>query len=442
MLSVFEAVAGELLLFAACGFLLFAVDDLLADLIWAWNHISPLRPTARSLNSEDMHLAVFVPAWQEATVIAAMLQRCIEVWDADSSIIFVGTYPNDPATREAVTPFLSPRTRLVILDHDGPTTKADCLNGLWIAMMAAEAETGHLFTGVVLHDAEDRVHKHEIDLFCRYLDQYDLIQIPVIPDPVRNSRWIAGHYLDEFAEAHQKELVVRQRIGASLPSAGTGCAISRRALSALARERGGGPFDPESLTEDYELGLTLSQRRFKSVFVRETSPATSELIAVHSCFPSTLTAATRQKTRWIIGIALAGWDRTGWHGGIAEHWMRWRDRRSVIAALVVLAAYLGLFLSLPAWMQGELPAASGILPYILAGNAIFLVWRLTMRTWFTSAQYGWSEGWRAAPRSIISNVVSVLASARAVTGYLQMLISGEVIWDKTDHRPSDHDPQH
>ena len=42
------------------------------------------------------------------------------------------------------------------------------------------------------------------------------------------------------AEAHGKELVVREAIGAGLPSAGVGCAIARDALAALAEQDGGG----------------------------------------------------------------------------------------------------------------------------------------------------------------------------------------------------------
>jgi adsorption protein B len=36
---------------------------------------------------------------------------------------------------------------------------------------------------------------------------------------------ISGHYCDEFAEAHGKFMPVRQKLGASLPLAGVGCAI-------------------------------------------------------------------------------------------------------------------------------------------------------------------------------------------------------------------------
>ncbi len=37
----------------------------------------------------------------------------------------------------------------------------------------------------------------------------------------------------------------------------------------------------------------------------------------------------------MVGISLAGWDRMGWHGGPAEWWMRIRDRRATLAALVL-----------------------------------------------------------------------------------------------------------
>ena len=44
----------------------------------------------------------------------------------------------------------------------------------------------------------------------------------------------------------------------------------------------------------------------------------------------------------MTGIALAGWDRLGWSGGLAERWMRLRDRRALLAALVLAAAYVAL----------------------------------------------------------------------------------------------------
>jgi adsorption protein B len=46
----------------------------------------------------------------------------------------------------------------VLVDVDGPTTKADCLNHLYDALLAYETSSGRSPVAVVLHDAEDVVH--------------------------------------------------------------------------------------------------------------------------------------------------------------------------------------------------------------------------------------------------------------------------------------------
>ena len=132
----------------------------------------------------------------------------------------------------------NPRLRLVVGPAPGPTSKADCLNRLWEAMLAEEAASGVAVKAVVLHDAEDVVHSGEFALFDAMIERFDLVQLPVVPLIDPGSRWIGGHYADEFAEAHGKELVVREALGASLPSAGVGCAVSRTALAALAERHG------------------------------------------------------------------------------------------------------------------------------------------------------------------------------------------------------------
>src|SRR3712207_9050185 len=86
------------------------------------------------------------------------------------------------------------------------------------------------------------------------VERHDLVQLPVLPLIDRHSRWIGGHYADEFAEAHGKGLVVRQALGAALPSAGVACAISRETLGRLAAARGA-PVGADSLTEDRKSGV-------------------------------------------------------------------------------------------------------------------------------------------------------------------------------------------
>src|SRR3546814_10279216 len=71
----------------------------------------------------------------------------------------------------------------------------------------------------------DLVHPGELALFRVELARHAMVQIPVIPMLCGGSPWVGGHYGDEFAEAHGKELVVRSRLATPLPSAGVGCAL-------------------------------------------------------------------------------------------------------------------------------------------------------------------------------------------------------------------------
>lgn len=349
--AVIAIVAHELALFAAVGFLIGGLDDVAVDLIWAgravWRRrmragrqpagIATLPPPER-----PGWLAVFIPAWDEAAVIAPMLRHALTSFDHPDYRLYVGCYLNDPATIAAVRAVDDPRVRLVVTPWPGPTTKADCLNALWFALHEDERERGTRAKCVVLHDAEDIVHSGELKLFDRLIEKFDLVQIPVMPLVDRSSRWISGHYCDEFAEHHGKLLLVREAIGAGLPLAGVGCAIARDALDTMAADHGGAPFDPTSLTEDYEIGLKLSETGGRAAFVSIAAGGETGLVAVRAFFPGTIKAAVRQKARWMAGIALAGWDRLGWRRGMAENWMRGRDRRVLLGAIVLLAAYVSL----------------------------------------------------------------------------------------------------
>ena len=62
---------------------------------------------------------------------------------------------------------------------------------------------------------------------------------------------------------------MRAALGAGLPLAGVGCAIARGSLDTLAAARDGAQFDPASLTEDYELGLTVARDGGRGTFVRK-----------------------------------------------------------------------------------------------------------------------------------------------------------------------------
>ena len=296
---VLTELAAELTLFAAVGFLVFALDDLAIDLIYfmrgGWRASlvysrhprmavealpSPMRPG---------WMAVLVPAWDEANVIAPMLRATLDRFGSDGDYrLFVGHYRNDPATRAAILSVEDPRVHAVDTEVDGPTTKAHCLNRLYAALVAHEAATGRAAKAVVLHDAEDVVHPQELRLFDRLVEYAGMVQLPVVPLIDPTSRWVAGHYADEFAEAHMKELVVREAVGAAIPMAGVGCAIERVALSRLAARHDGRPFAGASMTEDYEMGLRLGTIGIKTIFVRIPADAGSRaVVATRGHFPST-----------------------------------------------------------------------------------------------------------------------------------------------------------
>jgi bacteriophage N4 adsorption protein B len=434
----------ELTLFASIGFVVGGVDDAVVDLLWigrwAWREIGVYRrhdrSTAATLNAPTQHgrLIVFVPAWQEADVIGPMLRQCLKRWNGHDFRIYVGCYPNDAATRNSVLAVDSTHVRLVDCAVPGPTTKADCLNALWRALVRDEVAQGFRAKAVILHDAEDLVHPDELTLYQSLIDRFSMIQIPVEPLVDAQSRWIAGHYLDEFAEAHAKDMIVREAIGGSVPSAGVGSAIARHVLEHLASQQGGRPFDSESLTEDYELGLKLSALSPRSAFVRLPASDGRGLVAVKAQFPSALDEAVRQKTRWITGIALAGWDRMGWSGGLVERWMRMRDRRSILSAIFLTAGYFALILYVTALFGGiSIRANEGMLAVLIPLSISFFAWRAVVRCTCVTSLYGWREGVRSIPRMIVGNIIAIMAARRAVIQYLRFLRTGTQAWDKTRH---------
>ncbi|WP_278392875.1 glycosyl transferase family protein [Sphingobium yanoikuyae] len=459
LFGALQALHYEILLFAVIGFALGGLDDLAIDILFlirrAWRavrHPRRLRMTMATLppSSTPGRIAIFIPAWQEADVIGAMLRHAVHCWGDADYRIFVGAYPNDPATIDAIASIAidQPHIILCLNDRPGPTTKADCLNINWRSMLAEEGRSGIRFKAIVMHDAEDVVHPDEIRLFDHMIDRFALVQLPVLPLPGRGtwfSRAIANHYCDEFAEAHGKSLTVREFLGASIPSAGVACAFERNILAALAPHPGAGPFDPGSLTEDYEAGLRIADMGGRGIFLR-IRDAQGRLVATREYFPDSAPAAIRQKARWIIGISLAGWDRMGWQGGPAEWWMRIRDRRATLAALIIVAAYATLLLwsilelARP-FLTPQMRPSTPLIDSLLTLNLWLMAWRIMMRAIFAGHAYGWRHGLAAVPRMFVGNAIAILAARRAVILYVQSLLGKPLVWDKTQHRFPDMEEQ-
>lgn len=447
-LAILDAVLRELLLFAAFWFALGAIEDILIDIIWAvrrtyrrfthYRHRPPMRAGEIPPADNPGLIAIFVPSWKEAAVIGQMLAHCDRAWSGGQTAyrIYAGCYSNDA---EGVTALSAhePSIRAVIVPHDGPTTKADCLNHLWLALNTDELAGGEKAKAILLHDSEDLVHPDELHIVDRLIERYAAIQFPVIPERVPGSRWISGHYCDEFAEAHGKTMVVREAIGAALPLAGVGCAIDRNLLGLIALGNENRPFDDDCLTEDYELGIRIGAIGRRSILARVLD-ADGALVGTRAHFPATISASVRQKARWMTGIALAGWDRLGWTGGVAELWMRLHDRRAVLAAIILFIAYICLILAAILTLANLVgiyrpQAWGGILALLLKLNIIFFIWRLAVRAGFVASLYGWREGLFSIPRCVVANIIAIMAARKACFAYAAHLAGQPLSWDKTEH---------
>lgn len=435
----------ELLLFAAGFFVIGLLDELAVDLCYLWLRLTGRARTGRidegALPQDALGgmAAVFIPAWREDAVIAPTLVHALAAWPQSNLRIYVGCYRNDSATLASaiVAARRDDRVRLVIVDADGPTSKAHCLNRLYIALRTDEARLGVEAHMVVLHDAEDMVDPAALPLLDQAILASDFVQLPVMALPVSDSRWIASHYSDEFAEAHAKAMVVRDALGCAVPGAGVGCAIARPMLGRLARESDDAPFAEGSLTEDYELGQRIAALGGKGRFLRFRTGA-GRLVATRAYFPARLKDSVRQKTRWTHGIALQGWDRLGWHGTFLQRWMMLRDRRGPFAALLLATAYLLVALVVLSHLGTELGLLapvelSPLLRGLLLATSAGLVWRVAMRALFTAREYGLRQGARAIPRVVVSNIIAIMSGRRAMLAYVATLRGAPAVWDKTEH---------
>ncbi|WP_084170399.1 glycosyl transferase family protein [Paraburkholderia ferrariae] len=452
--------------------LISSLDDLFID-AWFWvrqtyrhftveRRYAPLR-AEQLYTREQQPLAIMVPAWREEDVIASMVSDLVRVLDYTNYVVFVGTYQNDAATIAEVERMRRRYKQLhrVEVPHDGPTCKADCLNWIVQAIFRMERETGIQFAGVILHDSEDVLHPLELRFFNYLLPRKDMIQLPVASLERNWYELVAGTYMDEFAEWHAKDLVVRESLAGTVPSAGVGTCFSRRALAGLVEQTQNQPFNTETLTEDYDVGERLGRMGMHSIFARfpvqfatrrkswfglgpEREVTLTMPLCVREFFPDTFRTAYRQRARWTLGIGLQGWEQTGWVGSLANRYLLARDRKGIVTAFVGILAYVLLvqfLLFTFADLLGIRPsliaspfADSRFLTFVLWANGIALLMRVVQRVFFVSRLYGWEHGVLSVPRMVIGNFVNFMAVARAWKMYLSYLVTGKrLVWDKTMH---------
>jgi len=464
-----DRLAAELLAPLAIWVFANGLDDLILDLAfvfyWIRSRLSrpPPSPVPRTLGpAREQRIALLIPCWQEAAVIEKMLSHNLAVIDYHNYDVWVGVYPNDPETRSRVEDF-ELRFRSVhhaVCPHDGPTTKADCLNWIFQAVAAHERRTGERYGVVVQHDAEDLIHPRAFTLINEQTLRYDMVQVPVFPLATPAHELTHGTYCDEFAEFHLKELYVRTQAGGFLPSAGVGTAYRRDALDRLLASHGGWLFDPQSLTEDYFAGLELHRQDASQMLLHpfEVPGAPAQgarvrpnggqrgherFVATREYFPHGFAGAVRQRTRWITGIALQSWQRFGWRAGPGQIYWLWRDRKALINHPVSVLANLVCAYGLAGWAWASWQGAEWALGaavsdpsllVLLKLNLAAVCWRQAVRAGFAWRVYGWRHALLAPGRAPWANLINFAATVRALQRFAAARLAGRPLsWSKTAH---------
>lgn len=421
-------------------FLLSGLDDLAIDFAWlyAWvaDRMTVSRHDASRLpDAPPRPVAILVPLWQEHAVIARMLEHNLAAIRYPDYHIFAGIYANDALTEEAVAS-VSERfanVHLAVCPHDGPTSKADCLNWIYQHVGLYEEHHGVAFDVIITHDAEDLIHPEELRWINAYATHFDFIQIPVLALATPFWSFTHGVYCDEFAEYHTRDMVVRSSFGCFVPGSGVGTGYRRDALEALARVSSNRVFEPVALTEDYESGLRLYRLGCRQVFVplRRMEPAGRNFVATREYFPLKWGTALRQRTRWVMGIALQGWERFGWAGSRSEIYWLWRDRKGLLGnPLGVLANAVFLYGLVTAMWARMTPLATELTSVTLA----FQLLRIAIRMGCVARVYGLVFALGVPLRLPYANLLNAAATLQAVVRYGSAKIRGLPLrWIKTEH---------
>lgn len=466
-------------IFVMLVYLVSSLDDLFIDILFFIRSLyrrffifRKKKPIAIEtlLQEPEKPIAIMFPAWQEGDVIGPCMENLLSTLDYSNFHAFIGTYPNDHHTRDEVEELVAhhPNIHQVVTPHPGPTCKADCLNAIVKEVYKFEEENKMDFAAITIQDCEDIVHPLTLKLFNYLMPRFDLVQIPIISLERAWHSLTGGHYMDEFAEVHSKEIVVRELFAGVVPGAGVGTAYSRKALD-FAKEHGAEIFNTDTLTEDYEFSFRLREAGLKQIFAKIPYTRTVEkrhwltgriqlktvtdIICTREYFPDQFWAAVRQKTRWTIGISLQAWRSFGWKGNWRIKYLFLRDRKMVVIShamplgIMVVVAYTLIFLYTRLFPDLYQPAA--LLPdgspfwALVWINQTLLLYRVAHRFFWTAHYYTGKALFMLIPRYIWGILINYIAVIRATKIFIShSLTRTPIAWDKTKHKYPDEKALH
>ena len=426
----------------ALWILVSGLDDLFITLAFLWTRRRSFPwPSDADLDAApERRIAILLPLWREHRVIAQMLERNLAAIRYSAYDIFAGVYPNDAPTGRAVEELARSHARVhtVVVPHDGPTSKGDCLNWAYRGMETHASLHGFRYDVVMTLDAEDLVDPDSLRLVNWFSRDYAMVQVPVLALPTPVTELTHGLYCDEFAEFQTKDIPMRQLLGGFLPANGVGTGFARTALEHLASTRHGLIFDPACLTEDYENGLRLHALGYRQIFLpirwRNGRP-----VATREYFPRHFRAATRQRSRWVAGICLQGWQNHGWRGVWPQAYWFWRDRKGLVGNLLSPLANLVFLTGLMAIPgAGHKSIVAALVPLWLSRLCLltyaFAFVQVGVRAWCSAGIYGWRFAAATPLRVAWGNVVNFVATVAALGQFAASRVRHTgMAWRKTEH---------
>jgi bacteriophage N4 adsorption protein B len=385
--------------------------------------------------------AVFVANWHEENVLGKMVEGNLARIQPPEVSFYLGVYPNDCGTLRIANELEAKfpgRVRVIVNRLAGPTSKGQMLNEMFRQVF--NGEKGPEL--VILHDSEDVIDPRTFQIYAAYAKDHDFIQAPVFSLSRGKGASVASTYMDEFAERHTREMIVRGAVGAAIPSAGVGTCITNRLIKHFLRIRGQ-VIMSGTVTEDYILGIEAKRSGFKSAFVAISKGAEEGLdfVATRAYFPKTLETSIKQKTRWIYGINFEALHKLGWEGDPWDAYFFLRDRKGMITSFLPPISFALLCLMLLGFIDTAdmFEPMDSILIASMWINLFALVTRYVVRVLAGGQVYGKRDWIGVAVRWPVALYINMAAVFRAWKTYLgeSEFATKPIVWSKTKHELPD-----
>ncbi|RZA06621.1 MAG: hypothetical protein EOP11_09840 [Proteobacteria bacterium] len=293
----------------------------------------------------------------------------------------------------------------VIVIVQGDATREEAWAQLAERVLASEGKTGFRFDAFLLLEGADGISPAALLALNEALENSDIAQLPIRPRRAAWSRFAAGAYADEAADA-QRESLLRSILRSPFVTRGTGTALRREALEMLLAK------SKPSLAHSYALGVNAI--RFGLTTRLALYGSGDSLVAVNQEAPQSVSWAIRRRARFAFEAGIEGAKQFGFGATLAERYFFWRDRRWVplsFLGLLVSCFFLGR-----AFVAGgePLPALPLWIGFLSIINICLALLRLSFRMRNTGRTYGWRHALLVPLRTPVVNLVQSMAQWRAI----------------------------